>query len=78
MTTKATARKRELDDLAPIRGEVVRDNRGPMRCMTVAEGYVMWRRPGCVPGVMSVREWAKKSGAARRTENSPCDSRERL
>lgn len=30
---------------------------GPIRAMACANGYVMARRPHCVPFVMSVKEW---------------------
>ena len=31
--------------------------RGPVRLIVEAEGYVMARRPGCAPFVLSVKEW---------------------
>lgn len=30
---------------------------GPIRLMAKAEGYVMVRRPGCLPFILSVKEW---------------------
>lgn len=40
------------------------DARGPLRFMAVADGYVMVRRPGCVPFVMHERDWRKLSERA--------------
>lgn len=33
------------------------DDRGPLRLMAKAEGYVMVRRPGCVPFVLQESDW---------------------
>jgi hypothetical protein len=41
--------------------EVRYDDLGPRRVMAVAEGYVMVRRPGCAPRLMTLKEWAKAS-----------------
>lgn len=35
------------------------DHIGPIRYVTRASGYVMVRRPHCIPFVMSERDWAK-------------------
>lgn len=40
-------------------GNVRFDKGGPIRCMANAEGYVMVRRPGCAPFVLSCKEWAQ-------------------
>ena len=55
---KATARRRELDRMAPVRGEQTRDEYGEIRCLAVSDGYVMCRRPGMAPFLLGVREWA--------------------
>lgn len=33
--------------------------RGKLRLMATAEGYVMVRRPGCMPFVMAAKDWEK-------------------
>lgn len=33
------------------------DHIGPLRLMAEAEGYVMVRRPGCMPFLMSADKW---------------------
>lgn len=33
------------------------DIHGPLRLMASAEGYVMVRRPGCVPFVLREQDW---------------------
>lgn len=30
---------------------------GVLRLMARADGWVMFRRPGCIPGTMTEREW---------------------
>lgn len=30
---------------------------GKVRCLARANGFVMFARPGCIPGTMPVREW---------------------
>lgn len=53
-----TRRTRPLKSIPPPRRhEVVRDEHGPIRCMAVADGHVLCRRPGRAPFVLSVREW---------------------
>ena len=37
------------------------DESGPIVAMAVAKGYVMARRPKCVPFVLSVKAWFKLS-----------------
>jgi hypothetical protein len=34
-----------------------RDPTGPIRLMAEADGYVMVRRPGCLPFVLSAANW---------------------
>ena len=41
----------------PMRGEHWQDADGPVRVMAVVEGYVVARRKGCGPFLMSVREF---------------------
>ena len=42
----------------PIKsGDVRCDDRGPLRCMAVAEGWVMVRRPRCNPFAMRLSEF---------------------
>lgn len=41
----------------PVRGQHWQDADGPVRVMTVVEGYVVARRKGCAPFLMSVREF---------------------
>ena len=36
------------------------DRGGPFRVMTVVDGYVLLRRPGCMPFVESVRDVGRK------------------
>lgn len=33
------------------------DRYGEFRLLAAAEGYVLFRRKGCVPGVMPIDEW---------------------
>jgi hypothetical protein len=39
-----------------------RDQHGVMRMMAVADGYVMVRRPGALPFVMSREDWMALDG----------------
>lgn len=55
MTAKPLAAKGELKPIE--RGDVKRDHYGIFKCMAVADGYVMCRRPGRSPLVKSVKEW---------------------
>lgn len=41
----------------PKRGDVRYDRYGEFKCMAVADGYVMYRRPFSMPFVMTIREW---------------------
>lgn len=43
------------------RGDRTIDEHGEIRVMAVADGYVMVRRPGCLPFVLSVKEFLTKS-----------------
>lgn len=45
----------------PKRGDECADDSGPIRCMAVADGYVMARRPGCVPFILTVKDWTRKA-----------------
>lgn len=56
----STIHTQRLSDLAPKRGDELTDEHGTIRCMGVIDGYVMHRRSGCMPMVMSVKDWAKK------------------
>lgn len=56
-----TIHTQRLSDLAPKRDDEFADEHGTIRCMGVIDGYVMCRRPGCMPIVMSVKDWAKKA-----------------
>ncbi len=40
-------------------GEIRYDHNGPLRVMAVADGYVMCRRPRCMPFALSVKDWHK-------------------
>lgn len=42
------------------RGEVITVGYGPVKAMAVADHYVMCRRPGMAPFVMSVKEWVER------------------
>lgn len=44
--------------MTPKRGDAVQDCRGKIKCMAVADGYVMCRRPRAVPFVMTVQNWS--------------------
>jgi hypothetical protein len=41
----------------PEAGQTRYDATGPIRCMAVAGGYLMVRRPRAAPFVVSAREW---------------------
>jgi hypothetical protein len=47
---------REATELVTERG----DGLGPLRYMTSADGWVMARRPGCVPFVEPLSDWLKR------------------
>jgi hypothetical protein len=55
----------------PKRGDVRTDNFGRIVCMAVADGYVMCRRPGCMPFVKSVKEWNAYPFASTAKEGQP-------
>lgn len=44
------------------------DDRGPIVLMAVAKGYVMVRRPGCIPFVLTERDWQAMSEKAEKKE----------
>lgn len=44
---------------AKILGNRRRDHIGQLRLMAGTEGYVMVRRPGCMPFVITAKEWEK-------------------
>lgn len=56
MAAKAKRRKDPNRGVRP--GDRKRVGHGPGRVMAVADGWVMWRRPGCMPGLMTAAEWA--------------------
>lgn len=39
------------------KGETKQCDGGPIKAMACADGYVMCRRPGCIPFVLTVKEW---------------------
>lgn len=41
----------------PVGATRRRDGHGPLRIMASAEKYVMVRRPGCIPFVMTLAKW---------------------
>lgn len=49
------ANKSKYDEV-PLERE---DRYGPLRLMAIAEGYVMARRKGCAPFVVSIDEWVE-------------------
>ena len=53
--------KQKLSDLAPKRGDDFVDADGVIYCMGVIDGYVMCRRPGCMPFVIPIKEWITKA-----------------
>lgn len=53
------------DGLSPRPG---RDQHGPIRFMAAADGYVMVRRPGCVPFVLTAAAWAALNPAREAAE----------
>lgn len=55
----------------PQPGQVVTDEHGRMRCLCCCEGYVMWRRPGCFPGVMAEEKWLRLLQAEPVTVDHP-------
>lgn len=44
---------------------VKKDRHGELRLMAAAKGYVMVRRPGCMPFVMSGKEWDRMPSPAK-------------
>ena len=36
------------------------DSIGPIRFMAMADGYVMCRRPGCIPWAERLNEWVRR------------------
>jgi hypothetical protein len=59
--------------LAPQRGDRRYDGYGPFRVMACADGYVMARRPHCMPMIFSLAEWRELDPRplAERTDNAP-------
>lgn len=49
------------------------DGHGRVRLMAVADNYVMCRRPGCIPFVLSVQKW---NAMSREPLNEQADSPE--
>lgn len=47
-----------------------KDRHGIIRSMAAAEGYVMVRRPGCMPFVLSGKEWARMRTPAAYDEHA--------
>lgn len=43
--------------IQPKRNHVRSDNISEIRCMSCAENYVMVRRNGCMPFVLTIKEW---------------------
>jgi hypothetical protein len=64
MAEQQTPLTRELIR-AGLKARTVRVHRGaPVTLMAGADGYVMVRRPGCMPFVMRADEWLQLSEAA--------------
>ena len=45
----------------PKRGDEYADGSGPIRCMAVSDSYVMARRPGCVPFILTTKGWMRNA-----------------
>lgn len=59
----ALTRRLVAEGLDPTRNTRA-DASGPLRFMAAADGYVMARRPGCMPFVMQERDWLRLSERA--------------
>lgn len=59
------------DQLHPLRGDLVYDRIGAIRCMGVAEGYVLCRRKGCLPWVMFEKDWKQMRDEQHLDERVP-------
>ena len=61
---KEYAKRLKATKPLPEPGQKVNGHHGPMVCMTVVDGYVMARRPGCMPFVVALSDWRGYLAAA--------------